>query len=180
MVSVLSIPSAVSYAGDSLDGWQSKDIGSIKMKTEAEFKDGVFTVKASGTDVWVQEDGFNFIYKTLSGDGEITAKVESFIFADAWTKVGIMMRESTSAEARNAFLLMAPPGTMLQYRLATCSHEVNGHTTAVYSNVSVKQGTFDVKVSGKADFGGVIPVEGKPPVINREIAAAPYTGLTEK
>ena len=38
---------------------------------------GIYTVRASGADIWGTEDEFRFVYGTLSGDGEITARVDS-------------------------------------------------------------------------------------------------------
>ena len=36
-----------------------------------------FTVSSSGTDIWGNGDQFRFVYKPLSGNGSITAKVDS-------------------------------------------------------------------------------------------------------
>jgi len=41
-----------------------------------------FTVVSTGTDIWNNADQFRFVYKTLSGNGSITAKVESLTRSD--------------------------------------------------------------------------------------------------
>ena len=38
---------------------------------------GSFTMSASGADIWGTADQFRFAYKSLNGDGSITARVES-------------------------------------------------------------------------------------------------------
>ena len=42
----------------------------------------------------------------MSGDGEITARVDSIAAADAWTKAGVMIRETLSANSRFAYTLV--------------------------------------------------------------------------
>jgi len=118
MMAVLAFPAVVAGAPADINGWKNEDIGSVGKKAEIKYDDGKFTIKASGSDIWMTEDGFNFTYKTLSGDGEITAKIEYFDYADPWTKVGLMMREDNSAGSRFADLIMAPPGTLMQCRKA--------------------------------------------------------------
>src|SRR5262249_56184577 len=43
------------------------------------------------------------------GEGEIVARVASSNNPDFWTKAGVMIRESTAATARNAFMLETGP-----------------------------------------------------------------------
>ena len=40
-------------------------------------QNGVYTVKASGADIFGTSDQFHFVYKQLSGDGQIVARVAS-------------------------------------------------------------------------------------------------------
>ena len=42
----------------------------------------------------------------MSGDGAITARVDSIAAADAWTKAGVMIRETLSANSRFAYTLV--------------------------------------------------------------------------
>jgi hypothetical protein len=48
-----------------------------------------FTVVSTGTDIWNNSDQFRFAYKSLSGNGSITAKVDSLTRSDAWSKAGV-------------------------------------------------------------------------------------------
>ena len=63
-------------------------------------------MRASGCDIWETQDEFRFVYGAMSGDGEITARVDSIAAADAWTKAGVMIRETLSANSRFAYTLV--------------------------------------------------------------------------
>ena len=61
-----------------------------------------FTVASTGTDIWGNADQFRFVYKSLSGNGSITAQVDSLTRTDAWSKAGVMIRESLDADSKHA------------------------------------------------------------------------------
>ena len=67
---------------------------------------GVYTVRASGWDIWETQDEFRFVYGAMSGDGEITARVDSIASTYEWTKAGVMIRETLSANSRFAYTLV--------------------------------------------------------------------------
>jgi hypothetical protein len=86
----------------------------------AENADGTLTVSAFGTDIWANGDDFRFVYQRLSGDGSITAKIDSVLEADVWTKAGVMIRENLSPEATNGYSFVTPNGrTGTQWRAGT-------------------------------------------------------------
>jgi regulation of enolase protein 1 (concanavalin A-like superfamily) len=79
-----------------------------------------FTVSSAGTDIWNNGDEFRFAYKQLSGNGSITAKVDSLTRSDAWSKAGVMIRESLDAGSKHAMVVITPDnGGSFQYRTAT-------------------------------------------------------------
>jgi regulation of enolase protein 1 (concanavalin A-like superfamily) len=93
-----------------------------------------FAVVSTGTDIWDTADQFRFVYKTLSGNGSITAKVDSLIRSDAWSKAGVMIRESLEAGSRHASMVVTPDNSCsFQYRSATsgASNSTNWTGTAV-------------------------------------------------
>ena len=47
-----------------------------------------------GADIWDTSDQFQFVYQPLQGDVEVIARVASLQYADAWSKAGVMIRES--------------------------------------------------------------------------------------
>jgi hypothetical protein len=82
--------------------------------------DGTLTVGAAGADIWGTADDFRFVYKRLSGDGSITARIDSCTQANVWTKAGIMIRENLSEEATNAYSFVTPTGRVgTQWRVDT-------------------------------------------------------------
>jgi hypothetical protein len=95
----------------------SVDIGQVAAAGSTSTTTGVYTVRASGADIWGTRDEFRFVYGALSGDGEITARVDSVTATDSWTKAGVMIRETLSANSRYAYALVsAGNGVALQYR----------------------------------------------------------------
>ena len=56
-----------------------------------------FTISASGTDIWNNADQFRFAYKQLSGNGSITARVDSIGNTNVWAKAAVMIRETLDA-----------------------------------------------------------------------------------
>ncbi len=78
------------------------------------------TLGASGVDIWGTADEGRFVYKTLTGDGSITVKVESLADVHPWAKAGVMIRESDGADSADAYMVTsAQSGMSFQYRLET-------------------------------------------------------------
>lgn len=100
--------------------WQNQDLGSPIVAGNAGFVNGTFVINGSGTDIYGTSDQFHFVYQTLSGDGEITARVTSITNTNTWAKAGVMIRTSLESNAPNAFMLVsANSGTQFQYRTMT-------------------------------------------------------------
>jgi hypothetical protein len=71
--------------------------------------------------VWGTADAFHYAYRALDGDGSIVARVTSVEAVHAWTKAGVMIRNSLSPSAAQAFMLVAASplkGVPYQRRLA--------------------------------------------------------------
>lgn len=85
------------------------------------YVDGTFfSAQNRGADIWGTSDAFTYIYTRWSGNGALTAKINHLDFAHAWTKGGVMFRESLAAGSRHAFVLAsAEKGLALQYRAST-------------------------------------------------------------
>ncbi len=52
-----------------------------------------------GDDIWGTTDQFRFVYKQLTGNGSIVARVEHVDNTNEWTKAGVMVRETLDADA---------------------------------------------------------------------------------
>ena len=79
-------------------------------------EDGVVTIGASGSDIWGAADEFRYVYKTLTGDGSITARVDSIDnIVNNWAKAGVMVRQSTDAGSQHSMTVItgdfASPGS---------------------------------------------------------------------
>jgi hypothetical protein len=83
---------------------------------------GTYTMTASGIDIWDTSDEFHYAYKTLTGSGSITAKVESLENTHGFAKAGLMVRNSLDPNSVNASLLLTPEnGVRFQYRSSVAS-----------------------------------------------------------
>ncbi len=93
-----------------------------------------YTVSASGSDIWNNTDQFRYAYKQLSGNGSITARVDSLSRSDAWSKAGVMIRETLEAGSKHASMVVTPDNSCsFQYRTASsgASGSVNWTGAAV-------------------------------------------------
>ena len=80
---------------------------------------GAFTVSGGGNDIWNAADAFRFAYKKLSGNGSITARVDSQTNTNAWAKAGVMIRESLDPGSPHAAVVVTPSnGVSFPYRSA--------------------------------------------------------------
>ncbi len=70
--------------------------------------DGEMLISAIGTDIWGSTDQFRYVYKRLSGNGSIVARVDSIANSNAWAKAGVMIRESLEAGSTHAFVAVTP------------------------------------------------------------------------
>ncbi|NLE37552.1 MAG: hypothetical protein GX621_05960, partial [Pirellulaceae bacterium] len=98
--------------------WVSADVGTVGVTGGGEFDDGTFSVSGGGANIGGTVDAFQYVYQTMTGDGRITARVESIDAANTYAKAGVMMRGSLATNSPNIALLVTPEyGIRLQYRL---------------------------------------------------------------
>jgi regulation of enolase protein 1 (concanavalin A-like superfamily) len=106
-----STPTQVAIAGSGVATaappapWSTADVGAVGIAGSASSANGTFTVTGAGADIWGTADAFRFVYQTMSGDGQIVARVGSISGAQAWTKAGVMIRQSLDAGSAHAFML---------------------------------------------------------------------------
>jgi hypothetical protein len=116
----------------------SLDIGATQVGGSTSSSNGVYAVRASGADVWDTQDEFRFVYTSLAGDAEITARVDNLAAPHDWTKAGVMIRETLSPSSRFAYaLLSGANGALFQYRanpggLAAAAGAADGIARAPY------------------------------------------------
>jgi len=71
---------------------------------------GVYTLKGSGADIWGTADQFQYGYMKLTGDGSITAKIESVENKNVWSKGGVMIRQNVTGNSPFAFMFFTGGG----------------------------------------------------------------------
>jgi hypothetical protein len=100
--------------------WNTQDIGDINFAGSACYDNGTFSIAASGNDIWDYSDGFRYTYRTITGDGEILARVSSMDNTNDWNKCGVMIRETLSPGSRYAMAFVSSAnGASFQYRPTT-------------------------------------------------------------
>jgi glucose/arabinose dehydrogenase/fibronectin type 3 domain-containing protein len=105
--------------------WSSGDIGAVAAAGSFTDNGTSLTITGSGADIWSTADEFQFAYRPLDGDGTMTARVTALTNGNIWSKVGLMVRESTAANSRHGTMFLgAGKGAAFQYRVN------NGGTSA--------------------------------------------------
>ncbi len=96
------------------------DIGNPTPTGSSSVQNGVYTVSASGSDIWGTSDQFHYRYAQLTGDGTIEGLVTWTTAQDSWSKAGLMIRETTAANSAHAMnILSRDNGACLQWRTTT-------------------------------------------------------------
>ncbi len=109
-------------------GQTARDIGGPALAGSTNYSGGTYTITASGRDIWDSADQFQFVFKPAVGDMDVVAHVLSIGYADRWSKVGVMIRESLNTGSRHAFALAsAGRGYAFQRRVTT--NGVSEHTS---------------------------------------------------
>jgi fibronectin type 3 domain-containing protein/regulation of enolase protein 1 (concanavalin A-like superfamily) len=121
-VSIVTLPSP----------WASADVGAVAAAGASYYSAGTFTIDGSGADFWGTADEFHYAYQTATGDCEIVARVTAVENTDPWAKVGVMIRESTSANSTHAAMAVTPAsGLAFQRRTSTGGSSLNTSVGAI-------------------------------------------------
>ncbi|MHC4521201.1 MAG: DUF1349 domain-containing protein, partial [Planctomycetota bacterium] len=110
------------YANDAAPFYSEAeyDLGSLNLETNGadtlrlfvsgqapafvENADGSILMNAIGNDIWDRADQFRYAYRTLSGDGSMTVRVDAIDGSPhGWVKGGAMIRQNIEPGAVNAF-----------------------------------------------------------------------------
>jgi regulation of enolase protein 1 (concanavalin A-like superfamily) len=123
----LDVRPSGSEPGSLPSGWSSGDIGAVGAAGSAAHADGVFTIAGSGADIWDAADEFRFVYRTMTGDGTIVARVDSIEPVHQWTKAGVMIRAALTTGSRHA-MMIASPGKGLAFQRRVADNGLSTHT----------------------------------------------------
>jgi len=97
--------------------WTAVDVGSVAGDGATGWQSPKFILVSSGTAIGGPADSFRFNNQPLIGDGSIIARVSSLENTNGSAKAGVIIRESTDANARQAVMVVsATNGISWQYR----------------------------------------------------------------
>lgn len=120
--------------------WKDRNIGSCNYSGSSKYYNGCYTVKGSGSDIWGNKDDCKYVFQNAYGDCEITAKICSIDYTDAWAKCGVMIRESMNSDSKHAFACVtAGNGMAFQRRCNTGGSSDHTSGGSGYSWVKLKR-----------------------------------------
>ncbi len=99
--------------------WSNYDVGGPAEPGSAAFKNGTWSLNGGGSGISGRFDQFQFAYRGLGGDGEVTAHVLDQTSKVAQAQAGVMLRDGRGAAAQFAMMFVAPDGSVhFRYRNA--------------------------------------------------------------
>jgi len=117
--------------------WQAADIGSAGVAGSSSVSNSVYTIKGAG-NISGTADNFRFVYQTLSGDGEIKARLNSVGNTGTSGRIGVIIRESLTSGSEYAFMGISPDGTFRWQRRSN----TGGSTSTTTSTISTPPNTW--------------------------------------
>ena len=102
-------------------GWTDADIGAPGVPGGALHSSGSGTwrVSGGGEDIYGASDQFHYAMQDFASDGALTGRVTSIENTNEFAKAGVMMRSSTAAGSRYAFVFATPDYIGFETRTAT-------------------------------------------------------------
>src|SRR5688572_9427563 len=86
-------------------GWAVSDVGAPVIPGYALYGTDTYTVSGAGTGVDGSADQFTFLFRRITGDGTVIARVGALPLVPAGAQGGLMIREGLAAGARHGALL---------------------------------------------------------------------------
>lgn len=160
-----------------------RDIGTVDQPGSTTVNAGVYTIQASGNDIWNEADSFHFASLPMTGPGRITAHITGLTNTDGWAKAGVMIRDGLAPEAANAAMFHSyGNGFAFQWRptagAATSNDQGNQPAWSITDSwvrlVRIGDRCWGLAMAG-ADVGGQWWRQMGAPVALT--AAAPHFGL---
>ncbi|MBN1360204.1 MAG: discoidin domain-containing protein [Sedimentisphaerales bacterium] len=105
-----------------------------------------------GADIFSTADQGRFVYKQLSGNGSIVARVDRLDATDPWAKAGVMIRQTLQPDSIWAYSLWAP-GDGNRFRFQNRA-TIGGTGASDTSTATPEQTTVDIPVWLKLERSG--------------------------
>jgi type II secretory pathway pseudopilin PulG len=142
----------------SQDCWENQDVGDVAAAGSASCASYVWTIEGSGADLGPlhSTDEFHFVYQSLSGDGQIIARVVSIENTGAYAKAGVVIRETLNGNSRYAGILVTPNnGVFFQSRSVT-----GGSTSYNWPGYSAQAPCWLKVIRSGNTFSGYVSTNG--------------------
>jgi regulation of enolase protein 1 (concanavalin A-like superfamily) len=147
-------PPAVTFPGASPtgSGLINLDIGGASPAGSGTHRNGVWTVRGAGSEIWTHgAESFHFLYKQVTGDCTIIAKVNSVQDTHANAKAGVMIRSDLNAEPTSKAWIAVTPSTKIEAYMDGWS-EVYGGSNWEAQSYPVPQIPYWVKIERRGNI----------------------------
>lgn len=96
----------------------AQDVGAPGQPGNVSPSGGGYNITAGGTNIAGGSDQFTFNYSQVSGDFDYRVRVAGLSLADAWSRAGLMARESLQPNSRHSSVFATPSvsGSFFQWR----------------------------------------------------------------
>src|SRR6266480_42933 len=134
------------------NGWSCSDIGNPITIGDQSLSAGTWTLKGAGKDISSNFDQFHFVWKSLSTDSSVSARVVTQTNTNASAKAGVMLRQGTGGDSAYYAAFVTPGnGVVVQYRptqgLGTQVIAASLSTVPTYLRVARSGSTYCTYVS---------------------------------
>ncbi len=99
--------------------WTSEDVGSVAAGGGARQQSNSFILQAAGTGLTPALDGFHFVFQSITGDGEIVARVKDLSSTSRRGQAALMIRQTLGPESAHAAVIFNErEAPVFQYRVS--------------------------------------------------------------
>jgi hypothetical protein len=151
---ILPANSTAAFTTTDFAAW---DVGSPGLGSQIVATNGGYDVRGIGVDVMGFQDQMQFSYQVKSGNFDVQIRVAGMSATDAFTKGGLMVRESLTAASRFGAVMASPTlnGISLLYRSTTMSNVLmSGYEPVNYPNTWLRLQRAGDVISGYASYDG--------------------------
>jgi hypothetical protein len=112
-------------------GWTPQDVGLVGADGSATQSAGTYTLGGAGVGTGQTADSFRYAFQSLTGDGQVVARVTGLPGANSAARAGVMFRDGLTPGAFDAFLAFKPGGGATFETRATAQSSTNAGAAAV-------------------------------------------------
>jgi len=96
--------------------WAFNDVGAVgQFGNSGTASGGALYMGGSGDNIWGSVDSFAFTWRSLAGDGEVTARVTSEANTNVFAKAGLMIRQSPSDPSSAHVVIDVKPNHQIEF-----------------------------------------------------------------